>query len=222
MTFIIFLLAAVPNAGLRLLTQVNRVLRAPELKAFCFLVIFASLLTMVLGDTGQPPAMVQASSFLADGHNALGETFEWCSDSGTNRFVTNNCNDFIKGSQVDFDTNVAVGGGSVTSPSYGNVLVQSLGHKIMFKDVLYIPECGKKLVPTSPFVQKGFTVTYQNQTVSVLKPNGDALLSGEEIGGLYYFNCETVREKRHTNKLLWALRRKEQSSVKHRFSKATP
>ena len=195
MTFIIFLLAAVPNAGLRLLTQVNRVLRAPELKAFCFLVIFASLLTMVLGDTGQPPAMVQASSFLADGHNALGETFEWCSDSGTNRFVTNNCNDFIKGSQVDFDTNVAVGGGSVTSPSYGNVLVQSLGHKIMFKDVLYIPECGKKLVPTSPFVQKGFTVTYQNQTVSVLKPNGDALFSGEEIGGLYYFNCETVREK---------------------------
>ena len=50
------------------------------------------------------PAPCNGPSIKFSGHNALGETFEWCSDSGTNRFVTNNCNDFIKGSQVDFDT----------------------------------------------------------------------------------------------------------------------
>ena len=54
--------------------------------------------------------------------------YEWCSDSGTNRFVTNNSHDFLPGSIVRDPVRVAVGGGSVTSPYTGTVRIKSLDH----------------------------------------------------------------------------------------------
>ncbi len=41
--------------------------------------------------------------------------YEWCSDTGTNRFVTNDDNDFVKSTVKYMNTKVAVGGGSVVS-----------------------------------------------------------------------------------------------------------
>ena len=189
------IIMAVPDAVTDFFTQANRVIRVPMVKTIFISVIIAMLITQVYGDISSSTSTIQASSFLAHGNTTTGSTFEWCSDSGTNRFVTNNRNDFIEGSEVTSNTKVAVGGGNITSPSYGNILVRSLGHTIMFKDVLYIPECGKKLMPVSPFVRKGFAAIYKDQKVFLQKPDGSNLFQGEEVGGLYYYECETVRGK---------------------------
>ena len=84
------------------------------------------------------------SAFINEaGYTAVGDItdFEWCSDSGTNRFVTNDLDDFVQGSVVPVLTDVAVGGGSVTSEFVGTVRVKSLdyNHTIECKNVLYIP-----------------------------------------------------------------------------------
>ena len=47
--------------------------------------------------------------------------YEWCSDTGTNRFVTNDDNDFVKSTVRHTNTKVAVGGGSIVSRKTGTV-----------------------------------------------------------------------------------------------------
>ena len=131
--------------------------------------------------------------------------YEWCSDSGTNRFVTNNLDDFVQGSVKSVQTNVNVGGGRITSKFVGTVRVRSLdhgkgtGHIIECNDVLYIPTCGKKLMPASNFVRKGCTLKFSDlDKVHLTDKHNAPILSGKEDGGLYFFHCET--EYQHTTK----------------------
>jgi hypothetical protein len=128
--------------------------------------------------------------------------YEWCSDSGTNRFVTNDDTDFVPGSVVLIDTKVAVGGGNVTSPKTGTVLIRSRDHKhiLTCKDVLYIPECSKKLMPACQFIRKGCELTYCNNSEVHLKtPAGSPMMSGLEFRGLYYFHSETLHNAKVSN-----------------------
>ena len=89
-------------------------------------------------------AAVSDQCFL-NSSNDIQQDFEWCCDSGTNRFVTNDSNDFLPGTIKTVPTIVAVGGGKVTSPCSGTVIVESLdyGWTIQCDNVLFIPECGK-------------------------------------------------------------------------------
>jgi hypothetical protein len=121
--------------------------------------------------------------------------FEYCSDTGANRFVTNDINDFVPGSIRKEKTVVAVGGGTVTSTCTGTVHIRSLDHGLVIEchDVLFLPTCSKKLLPASQFVSKGCKLTYENGIVTLTDQQARPVLSGEEFGGLYYFHCETVR-----------------------------
>ena len=68
--------------------------------------------------------------------------YEWCSDSGTNRFVTNDSSDFVPSTIKYVDTKVAVGGGHVVSNMTGTVTIRSLDHKHLLhcENVLFIPQ----------------------------------------------------------------------------------
>ena len=103
--------------------------------------------------------------------------YEWCSDTGTNRFVTNDDNDFVKSTVKHTNTKVAVGGGSVVSRKTGTVVIRSLDHKhiIHCKDVLYIPECGKKLIPAFQFVRKGCKLTFKNDSVRLSNSSNEPM-----------------------------------------------
>jgi hypothetical protein len=101
-------------------------------------------------------AIIMESTFYANEHGNgnkhatdVDPDLEWCSDPGTNRYVTNDINDFQLNSRKDTPTIVAVGGGNVTSPCSGTVLIKSLDHgcTIQCNNVLYIKECPKKLMP---------------------------------------------------------------------------
>jgi hypothetical protein len=121
---------------------------------------------------------------------------EWCSDSGTNRFVTNDYNDFVPGSVREVSTNVAVGSGTVVSPMVGDVLVRSLDHDTLIKctNVLLLRDCENKLMPASPFIRKGYTIAYSDYDKCHLHaPDGSPLFTGQDFEGLYYFRSETVR-----------------------------
>ena len=100
-------------------------------------------------------AFITNSLFLASDKPTCQEaSYEWCSDSGTNRFVTNDNTDSIPGSIIEHDTLIAVGGGTITSQMMGTVLVKSNDHdhRVYCTNVLYIPQCAKKLMPASAFV----------------------------------------------------------------------
>jgi hypothetical protein len=82
------------------------------------------------------------------------DDFEWCIDSGCNRFVTNDMHDFIPGSIKYSATNVSVGNGNTVSPCTGSVVIHSIPHNtnIQCDNVLFMPQCRKKLIPaTRPF-----------------------------------------------------------------------
>jgi hypothetical protein len=121
--------------------------------------------------------------------------YEWCADSGTNRFVTNDLLDFVPGTVVHNSTVVSVGSGSVTSPMSGTVRVQSLDHGCLVecRDVLYLPDCEKKLMPVSTFVKKGSSLLINDtDKINLTARNGSSIFSGREFDGLYHYRCKTV------------------------------
>ena len=128
-------------------------------------VFFSAILLFVLtglASAAQTPLghepVINAECFSVGGSSSAScaKGYEWCSDSGTNRFVTNDVSDFVPSTIVDIDTTVAVGGGTVVSHQSGTVMVKSLDfdHIIHCKDVLYMPTCGKKLMPAHQFIKK--------------------------------------------------------------------
>jgi hypothetical protein len=160
--------------------------------------IFLGLSQNVLADQ-VPQANIQASSFFGSSGALKAaftpEDYEWCSDSGTNRFVTNDRNDFVGGTICDTPTIVAVGGGNVTSPCFGTVIIESLDHGCTLQclDVLFMPACSKKLMPASPFIKKGCSLVLDDfDKIKLRSGTGTSILSGREFGGLYYYRCKTV------------------------------
>ena len=75
------------------------------------------------------------------------DDFEWCIDSGCNRFVTNDMHDFIPGSVKHNSTNVSVGNGNTISPCTGSVVIHSIPHdtNIQCDNVLFMPQCKKEI-----------------------------------------------------------------------------
>jgi hypothetical protein len=102
--------------------------------------------------------------------------YEWCSDSGSNRFVTNDESDFVPGTIVVQDTIIAVGGGNVVSKKSGTVLVVSEqhNHSIYCTNVLLLETCSKKLMPVSIFTAKGCATTYTEHDVHLVNKEGTA------------------------------------------------
>ena len=171
------------------------------------------------GITCQGGASISAEAYFAENQTApntlrFQNKFEWCCDTGTNRFVTNDLADFVPSSINNTPTVVAVGGGNITSACSGTVLIKSLstGTVIQCNDVLYMPHCRKKLMPASPFLRKGCTLLLTGpggltgkssasvqqkfrdcDTVALSSQNGKCIFRGKEIGGLYYYKSQTVR-----------------------------
>ena len=171
--------------------------KSPKVVFTLFALVF--LACGILVADGTPVSAPQTDAQLYYGNTAAGErprNLEWCSDSGTNRFVTNNSDDFLPGSVKHTPTRVAVGSGSVTSPMTGDVLVRSLDHNITIKctNVLLLPDCENKLMPATPFVRKGCTLSYFDSDKVCLTAQDDSpLFDGCEFQGLYYFRSETIR-----------------------------
>jgi hypothetical protein len=61
--------------------------------------------------------------------------------------------------------------------------------------VLLLSQCSKKLIPASPFIQKGCSLLLNDYNkISLTAKDGAPILSGKEIGGLYYYRCITVQK----------------------------
>ena len=82
-----------------------------------------SFMLSAAGDVDDTAPKVMANSYFASSNNST--DYEWCSDTGTNRFVTNDMNDFVKGTVVHVSTRVSVGGGYATSPCEGTIVIRS-------------------------------------------------------------------------------------------------
>jgi hypothetical protein len=142
------------------------------------------------------------------GHRRQSPGYEWCCDTGTNRFITNDRGDFVPGTEVKHNTVVATGSGNVTSTVSGTVIVKSLDHGCTIKceNVLYLPTCPQKLMPISTFVRKGCQLHMENyDEVTLLSKGGSPILSGKEFGGLYLYRCKTVSNTSETNETYFGL-----------------
>jgi hypothetical protein len=135
------------------------------------------------------------SPILEDGPNAPNSDFKWIVDSGCNRFVTNDLNDFVPGTVRQTSTAVAVGSGVTSSPCMGTILLKGRASQITVSchDVLYLPKCARKLLPVKQFVVKGCEVKFAKEHfVSLKSASGEVLFAGREFGGLYYVDAEVV------------------------------
>ena len=190
--------------SLRLLSGVNLPHQKPAflgILAVAIIVVAMTCQASALHVQGPPRWYVNANVYLnSNGGTAVPPEYEWCSDSGTNRFVTNNSHDFLPGSIVRDPVRVAVGGGSVTSPYTGTVRIKSLDHNRIIEctDVLFLPNCGKKLIPAFQFVQNGCNLRYFKSPdsnihrVELTDESGAPVLSGSEFGGLFHFRSKTL------------------------------
>lgn len=134
--------------------------------------------------------------YVSSDTSALSSDFEWCVDSGTSRFITNDLSDFVPGTVVQEPTELSVAGGSTTSPCHGTVFVRSADTNttVTCKDVLYLPSCGKKLMPVSQFVKKGCTFEiYDFDKVALKDKKGKTVFKGRELHGLYYYRASTLK-----------------------------
>ena len=125
-----------------------------SLKLVCVLIFILASLSTVAGSNATDPHICSSSYFNGGSGTTTARYggYEWCSDTGTNRFVTNGCQDFVPGTFV--------GGGNATSPGYGTVIINSLDtdSTIQCNNVLLMPKCSKKLMPASNFIKKGCTL----------------------------------------------------------------
>lgn len=140
----------------------------------------------------QPAATVSAAAYTV----ADSSDFEWCCDTGTNRFVTNDFNDFRPGSTQHVNTVVAVGSGTVTVKCQGTVHVQNptTGVTIACTHVLYMPTCAKKLMPAQPFLKQGCSISLHDfNQIKLVDKHGTVVFDGKEDGGLYYYHSRTLR-----------------------------
>ena len=134
----------------------------------------------------QASATISESVYLCnqDHGSAAFTDFEWCADTGTNRFVTNDRTDFVPSSIVTISTKVLVGNGSYTCTTQGTVLIRNPAGKIIeCHNTLYMPHCSTKLLPATPFVRKGCIFTL----FELQSAEGKLIMSGKEINGLYYY-----------------------------------
>jgi hypothetical protein len=98
------------------------------------------------------------------------------------------------------NTNVNVGGGKIVSKCIGTVFIQSCDFPdVILKcdNVLFLPDCAKKLIPVSVFLKKQCSVLYSNDPdpnrAVVVKDNNDApILAGKAADGLYMFHCDAI------------------------------
>jgi hypothetical protein len=146
------------------------------------------------------PARVDTNSFFSCSNSPYAQEYEWSSDTGNNRYVTNDRNDFLETTIKKTTTIVAVAGDTVTSPCSGTEISKSLDHgcTVTCLNVLLLFQCSKKLIPASPFIQKSCSLLLNDYNkISLTAKDGALILSGKEIGGLYYYRCITVQNFHH-------------------------
>ena len=184
------------GAGLRKITRGVFEIPQQHCILFCMLGLVAYAYANINTST---KAYVPTSVYLGETDSKLrgvlpAHEYEWCVDSGANRFITNNSNDFLPHSIEMVDTTVAVGGGNTISPMRGTVLVQSLDHNATyaFNNVLLLPDCSKKLIPPVAFTKQGCKITLEDDTVIIESASKKPILSGIQHGGLYYVHSKTV------------------------------
>ena len=168
----------------------------PVMIAIAIMVVYSLNAKACAYEPGAGGATVKSSSYL-NSTNDNQVDHEWCVDSGTNRFVTNDRNDFVEGTYRNIPTKVAVGGGNCTSPGYGDKIVKGTDYDvtILCRNVLLMPECAKNLMPASPFIKKGCTIVLNDYDKVLLSAkDGTPILSGHEINGLYFYKCKTVKQ----------------------------
>ena len=157
----------------------------------------------VLGAMGAFPPndttslQISSRAFVASENQQSTRDYEWVTDTGSNRFVTNDVRDFDRGSIVYKNTRVLVGSGEIVSPCEGTVtiLCRSTGRLIQCRNTLLLANCEKKLMPARPFLRKGCNLTMSEEHgVQLFDEQGEIIMQGKEIDGLYYYDVVTVRE----------------------------
>jgi hypothetical protein len=172
------------------LRKVGSLATSPHVKTVFVTLVCVAALSFAQAVTHKPGAEISASCYLgsvtSDFTPAGG--WEWVVDTGSNRFVTNDLNDFVPGSVRRVNTSVLVGNGHVISPCEGTVMVRchTNGTLIECTRTLLLSDCGKKLMPARPFLMKGCSLLMNGADgVTMLDPNNKPFMHGKEVEGLY-------------------------------------
>ncbi len=151
--------------------------------------------------TPSPGHLNYACAYVVGQENTSERGFEWCADTGCNRFITNNIEDFIPASIVDINLTVGVGNGSYCVNKQGIIVFENhLGQMNMRTNALFMPNCAQKLIPGSPFIKKGYTLSILDKQINLRAPNQSILLTGKYINGLYYFKAKIIPKKELLNR----------------------
>jgi hypothetical protein len=170
---------------------------AAKSSEFHFTAILLILVFALTFTTGAPcPANDNYANAFIVGRVDTSKEDLWVADTGYNRFITNNLDDFIPSSITDINLTVGVGNGSYCVKRQGNIVVENhLGQTILCSNALYMPHCQKKLMPANPFIKKGCKLSVYGSQVVMHSPDQSILLVGNEFDGLYYFKVRTVLPK---------------------------
>lgn len=144
-------------------------------------------LNNVKQDTNDEEPFVEARLY-----NVKQEHNVWVSDSGTNKHATNDAADFEPTTVRTINLSVKTGKGHATATKVGDVhLVDAnTGKKVTLKDVIYLPECGCKLI-SEPMLDKAKWFVYSpGNGTRLIGRNGHGVLLEAKLNrhNLYAFS----------------------------------
>ena len=101
--------------------------------------------------------------------------------------------DFLTGTVFSVNDQVKVGNGATTCSTRGCVLLETSFGLLAFPRALFLPDCGRKLIPESALDKLGFSIIKPGDgTITVSDSVSSSLvMDGAMSNGLYQFNVIT-------------------------------
>lgn len=195
--WLLFVLAACASTVWATASKMTRFIASlPEVRVIpIFVLLFAMFVTMTQAQVTTDQVHVSAKCYFNKSDGQLDHAYEWVTDTGSNRFITNDAKDFVPGTVRLVNTRVMVGSGTVISPCEGTVMIRchASNKLIACTHTLLLSECDKKLMPARPFLQKGCTLSLSDEKgVVLLDADNEIIMDGKEVDGLYYYNVSTA------------------------------
>ena len=141
------------------------------------------------------PIFISSTLYNDTGHSQAKST--WIADSGCNQLVTNDRSDFFLGTTHTANDAISVGSGAMTCKLRGLVVLETRYGLLAFPDALYLPDCGRKLIPESILDKLDLAVNKPGDgTITVTDAKSKAMLmTGRMSSGLYQFDDVIVHQQ---------------------------
>lgn len=120
-------------------------------------------------------------------------SIEWIIDSGAFMHMCNDRNAFISFSSIETQHLTTVWKLNLEANIAGSVICSISQHKIIFNDVLYVPQLRYNVLSVSALIHNGYSVTFSMTEAQIKISSTGAVVGIAQIdNGIYKLRCDLL------------------------------